>query len=75
MHFAAFIEAGESMINPPKFYHNNLMQLGQPDRRCDPGRGEAVRVLLHGRGLLSPATSRSAKDPPWGRSTSTATPS
>ncbi|MCJ7734257.1 MAG: UDP-glucose 4-epimerase GalE [Anaerolineales bacterium] len=24
MHFAAFIEAGESMINPPKFYHNNL---------------------------------------------------
>jgi UDP-glucose 4-epimerase len=25
MHFAAFIEAGESMIDPPKFYHNNLM--------------------------------------------------
>ncbi len=25
MHFAAFIEAGESMKNPPKFYHNNLM--------------------------------------------------
>ena len=25
MHFAAFIEAGESMINPPKFYRNNLM--------------------------------------------------
>ncbi len=24
MHFAAFIEAGESMINPPKFYQNNL---------------------------------------------------
>ena len=24
MHFAAFIEAGESMIDPPKFYHNNL---------------------------------------------------
>lgn len=24
MHFAAFIEAGESMVNPPKFYHNNL---------------------------------------------------
>ena len=24
MHFAAFIEAGESMKNPPKFYHNNL---------------------------------------------------
>jgi UDP-glucose 4-epimerase len=25
MHFAAFIEAGESMIDPPKFYANNLM--------------------------------------------------
>ena len=25
MHFAAFIEAGESMKNPPKFYQNNLM--------------------------------------------------
>lgn len=25
MHFAAFIEAGESMLNPPKFYQNNLM--------------------------------------------------
>jgi len=25
MHFAAFIEAGESMKNPPKFYRNNLM--------------------------------------------------
>jgi UDP-glucose 4-epimerase len=25
MHFAAFIEAGESMIDPPKFYSNNLM--------------------------------------------------
>lgn len=25
MHFAAFIEAGESMVNPPKFYANNLM--------------------------------------------------
>ena len=25
MHFAAFIEAGESMKNPPKFYSNNLM--------------------------------------------------
>ena len=25
MHFAAFIEAGESMIDPPKFYQNNLM--------------------------------------------------
>jgi len=24
MHFAAFIEAGESMIDPPKFYQNNL---------------------------------------------------
>ena len=24
MHFAAFIEAGESMNDPPKFYHNNL---------------------------------------------------
>jgi UDP-glucose 4-epimerase len=24
MHFAAFIEAGESMIDPPKFYRNNL---------------------------------------------------
>ncbi|HDD55421.1 MAG TPA: UDP-glucose 4-epimerase GalE [Chloroflexi bacterium] len=24
MHFAAFIEAGESMTNPPKYYHNNL---------------------------------------------------
>jgi len=24
MHFAAFIEAGESMKNPPKYYHNNL---------------------------------------------------
>ncbi len=25
MHFAAFIEAGESMKNPPKFYQNNLI--------------------------------------------------
>ena len=25
MHFAAFIEAGESMKTPPKFYQNNLM--------------------------------------------------
>jgi UDP-glucose 4-epimerase len=25
MHFAAFIEAGESMKDPSKFYHNNLM--------------------------------------------------
>jgi UDP-glucose 4-epimerase len=25
MHFAAFIEAGESMKDPAKFYHNNLM--------------------------------------------------
>ena len=25
MHFAAFIEAGESMKDPPKFYSNNLM--------------------------------------------------
>ncbi len=24
LHFAAFIEAGESMQNPPKYYHNNL---------------------------------------------------
>ncbi len=24
MHFAAFIEAGESMVNPPKYYQNNL---------------------------------------------------
>ncbi len=24
MHFAAFIEAGESMQDPPKYYHNNL---------------------------------------------------
>ena len=24
MHFAAFIEAGESMQNPAKYYHNNL---------------------------------------------------
>ena len=25
MHFAAFIEAGESMQNPPKYFHNNLV--------------------------------------------------
>ena len=25
MHFAAFIEAGESMVNPPKYYQNNLI--------------------------------------------------
>ncbi len=25
MHFAAFIEAGESMTNPPKYYQNNLL--------------------------------------------------
>jgi UDP-glucose 4-epimerase len=25
MHFAAFIEAGESMINPGKYFHNNLV--------------------------------------------------
>ena len=25
MHFAAFIEAGESMANPPKYYQNNLI--------------------------------------------------
>jgi UDP-glucose 4-epimerase len=25
MHFAAFIEAGESMVNPGKYFHNNLV--------------------------------------------------
>ncbi len=51
MHFAAFIEAGESMIDPPKFYHNNLgNSVNLIDCRSQ-SRNQTLCALIHSRGL------------------------
>ena len=51
MHFAAFIEAGESMIDPPKFYHNNLgNSVNLIDAAVKAGIQKFV-LFLHRRGL------------------------
>ena len=51
MHFAAFIEAGESMKDPGRFYHNNLTNSLDFNRNGRPGGSEAFRPFLHSGGL------------------------
>ena len=51
MHFAAFIEAGESMKDPGRFYFNNLNNsLSLIGSRGAGGR-EAFRALVHRGGV------------------------
>ena len=38
IHFAAFIEAGESMVDPGKFFENNTCGALEPDRERSPAR-------------------------------------
>jgi UDP-glucose 4-epimerase len=51
MHFAAFIEAGESMKDPGKFFRNNFHQLAAIDGDGCKSRGEEDGLFLHGGGI------------------------
>ena len=47
MHFAAFIEAGESMKDPGKFFKNNLANSLQLIEAAAHFWSETIRTLVH----------------------------
>ncbi len=46
MHFASFIQVGESVRKPGLYYRNNFCQHAQPARRDGAGRGDALHLLV-----------------------------
>jgi UDP-glucose 4-epimerase len=71
IHFAAFIEAGESMVDPGKYFHNTLALslhlldpwCGLPCRGCLP----STAALPVERFMLSPKSRRSGRPTFTGR--------
>ena len=51
MHFAAFIEAGESMKDPGRFFHNNFVNSLSLIEFGDVRRNQEVRLFVHRGGL------------------------
>ncbi len=76
IHFAANAYVGESMQNPAKYFHNNVVNaLSLLDVLVEDGRA-ALRVLIHLCHLRNAVgRSRSPRPSPRSRSTRTASPS
>ena len=47
MHFASFIQVGESVRKPGLYYRNNFCQHTQPARRHGAGRGNAFHLFIY----------------------------
>lgn len=74
IHFASFIQVGESVCDPEKYYRNNVVNtLGLMDSMCRNGVNNLIfssTAAIFGEPLYSPIDEKHPKDPinPYGRS-------